>query len=65
MISSQREERGRGVVITHNIQIFVGKWPTVKKRERRNDGGRPKFPGRSSLELTSVNKRKRQTVRVL
>lgn len=58
-------ERGRGVVITHNIQIFVGKWPTVKKRERRNDGGRQKFPGRSSLELTSVNKRKRQTVRVL
>lgn len=63
MIFSQREERGRGVVITHNIQIIVGKWPTVKKRERRNDGGRQKFPGRS--ELTSVNKRKRQTVRVL
>lgn len=43
MIFSQREERGRGVVITHNIQIFVGKWPTVKKRERRNDGGRQKL----------------------
>lgn len=37
----------------------------LKKRERRNDGGRQAFPGRSSLEPASVNKEKRQTVHVL